>query len=694
MKKKRKNKDNKDKIIVEKVSWQYKMIEYLSYLIIFLIPLYVNPNLVYPFNTSKITILILLVSLQAIFYFWSLFKQKEFKFKINYLHIILFIFFSILTLSSLLGVDKINSFFGWKDYVSLVPLYFLGLFSLFLGFLIKKDKKILTRVFTISLIASVLVMLLYYFLNADNPFYRQGSTLGNNSYLGTYLMFNIAFGFGLFFYFKKGWQKILIAMLTLFIALCPLFINTGIFLGKVNLKEAIANPMLFSGIAHGAILGLILTILFSISLSLIILSRKKVFRMIGLALFIIFSTSILYIGFQLRNDESKIYQIYVTEKSDNRFLAWDIAKEGFKDKPILGNGFNNYIYNFQTYYNPKIYREENSVEKFTYPHNVFWQYASDGGILGLSIYLILLLGLLFVFYIKDEDREITKIKIILGSLLIGYFVSNLFIFDTIVTYLMFFLLIGLALGLCKEEKGTFIFSISNPSFHKSLSILGIIISFSAIIFLFYLPTKEAGYFNKLTKKTNNVVVVAEEIIKMHEISFFGGIEDNAYHAKELYSSFQKHSDEVNSENLKYFQEAITSTVQTVEDGLGKQPNLNEAYLTMSRLLNLQIFTQIIHNTKKEKELDVYEKELWDKSHNYLEQSLKLSPNNIQPYILLSELYLFKGDYLNSINYIKQAIILAPENPLVYKKARVILGLKENQEFEKYLDEMENKYLKP
>ena len=442
----------KPKEIKKEILWQWRVMEYISYAIVFITPLYFNNAHWYLFGMPKISMVIGATLFMAVFYAWGAIKSRNFSLKFTTLHIVLGIFLCVLTVSSIWGIDPHNSFFGVFDFpTNLVFIYAVALFGVLISFLQRRINNLLPNILLTSFVAGIIVA---FFSYTNDSLFKAlkdySSTIGNTSYAGAYLLFNICFGVGLFFYFKKYWQKILIAVSTIFIALCPLFFNIEIWKGNISVESLITSPFSILGVAHGAVLGIGLSII-SIVIFALIFSKRKFIKITGLVFLVVFIASIFYASMSFLNTDSKLHQFYTEEKTENRFIAWDIAKKGFNENPWLGLGYDNYSYLYHQEFKEDEFGD--NVEFLYKPHNIIWEYLSNNGILGLVSYLALLFGIfLSLFSCKeDEDNKKYKIfKIVMIGILFGYFIQNLFVFDTVTTYLMFFLVFGLSAGLCSK----------------------------------------------------------------------------------------------------------------------------------------------------------------------------------------------------------------------------------------------------
>jgi len=76
--------------------------------------------------------------------------------------------------------------------------------------------------------------------------------------------------------------------------------------------------------------------------------------------------------------------------AQNRLMTWNSAYQGFKEKPFIGYGYENFYQVFDKYFNAKIYRHAGSVVWFDRAHNMVFDRLITGGLIGLLLYLSIL----------------------------------------------------------------------------------------------------------------------------------------------------------------------------------------------------------------------------------------------------------------------------------------------------------------
>ncbi len=141
-----------------------------------------------------------------------------------------------------------------------------------------------------------------------------------------------------------------------------------------------------------------------------------------------------------------------------RFMNWNMAWQGVKERPILGWGQDNYEYVFSKHYDPNMFGEEPWFDR---THNIFMDWLISAGFLGLITYLLVPIALLVhLWFLDPRERawswsSLTSFQAIRSlvtkhndefsateralwtGLLAAYMFHNLFVFDNLVSYVMY-----------------------------------------------------------------------------------------------------------------------------------------------------------------------------------------------------------------------------------------------------------------
>jgi len=228
---------------------------------------------------------------------------------------------------------------------------------------------------------------------------RLASTLGNAGYVAGYLIFNIFFGLILFFFKESKY-------LSWFRAYYVLGILLQIF-------------VVFNTLTRGGIIALGFSVFVLICYFVFYHSRSnKLIRNSGIAVLILIA---IFSGLLFLNKEANwVKENNVLERltsispkavtAQNRLMTWNSAYQGFKEKPIIGYGYENFYQVFDKYFNAKIYRHAGSVVWFDRAHNMVFDRLITGGINWFYFYICLFYSSLCFIFGNDLLRK--KIKTI------------------------------------------------------------------------------------------------------------------------------------------------------------------------------------------------------------------------------------------------------------------------------------------
>ena len=142
---------------------------------------------------------------------------------------------------------------------------------------------------------------------------------------------------------------------------------------------------------------------------------------------------------------ARIANINLSEDLKVRGTIWGMAWEGVKERPILGWGQGNFNYVFNAKYDPFLFNQE---QWFDRAHDIIFDWLIAGGFLGLISYLGIFMACGYYLFLQpllrkdDETFTVLERGVLLG-ILIGYFTHNLVVFDNIVSYIFFGLILAL-----------------------------------------------------------------------------------------------------------------------------------------------------------------------------------------------------------------------------------------------------------
>ena len=296
-----------------------------------------------------------------------------------------------------------------------------------------------------SLVISIF-MGFYALVNVDPNNPRISGTLGNSSYLGGYAMVH---GFIAFYLLIVVIRKILSkaggAIQDMGVRISLIIFYSFSFIFELHVVYCTGTRGSFMGILLG---------LFAISLLWVIAERKYIqFRIAGAILILLGLAVVSTFGFAKNTNYVKQHPLLdrfaslvtldfnkiLENQGHARIMLWTMAYQGVKERPVLGWGQDNFGYVFAKYYNPSMYDQE---EWFDRTHNVFFDWLIAAGILGLLSYLSLFVAALYILWKRGNDDWSAAERAVITGLLLAYFMHNVFVFDNLVSYVFFFLLLA------------------------------------------------------------------------------------------------------------------------------------------------------------------------------------------------------------------------------------------------------------
>jgi len=574
-----------------------------TYLILFT-PLIISARFFFPFVGPKSLYFMALV--EIIFFTWIFLITFDSRFRPRFNKILgsLILFLIILIISATLGVDPSYSF--WSKFERMTGiLMMLHLLAFFLVISSTFEEKDWRQIFAVSIFVGVIVGVIA--LMSKNPAMRGGGTIGNDSFLGTYLLFNLFLA--LYLIFKNAFKT------------CASICFSLMFL-CLFLSGARAAKLSFLG-------GMIL-----ISVLYLVFMRKERYLKILGSLFVIFSfIAVIAIGilfFQSDYFHQQIFKI-----TPGRVTVWDIAKNAFLEKPWLGWGPENFEFAFTKNFNPCMGTSKCGADVwYDRVHNIIFDTLVASGIFGMLAYLGIFV---LTFYTLWKNYFRKKFDFwtpgIFTVLLISYSVQNLTVFDMVSSYMMFFLILGF---IARKER-VLDFEIKTVNFIY-LILIFVIFSLSFLEFVI-LPFKTDTY----TISAIRAEPFSEERLSLYEktLSFspVGRYQIREFFVESTLSA--KISEEIPQENVKREFDFLT---QELEKSV-KECSLNfRAYLKLGQLYN--IYSR-------------YDPSKIQEAERALKKAIEVSPVNQQGYWNLAQTKIYQGKFEEALSLTEKAVGLEP-----------------------------------
>jgi len=419
----------------------------------FLAPFIVAPNIIAPYVGGKV--LFLRGIIFFVFFLVTcilLFTKEKERIYLSikemvkdpiFLALSLNVFFLIF--STIFAFDKSVAFFGQPErYEGFITLFSIYLF--FISFRLLFSKKDWNIFFILTSLSAVTLFIIEV-VQALGGAVRPEALSGNPDFLAIQYLFSIFAGLYVFQIGKslnKKWYMILGVAASVFSVL-------GILLSKTR----------------GPLVGLGVAIVICAIIAAIIGKEKIIFckfslRKIGtyVCTLILFFSVILGVTYNSSfwKNIPGVNRIVETKVDDGSMQARLIhistsvkifTSEKSLTRVLFGWGWDNYIFAWSKYYNPKVFYYDPAIADRA--HDKIMDLLVMSGILGLFSYISLWFFVLKKIFKMMKESEIT-IPILFIFFFVAYIVSLLFIFDTPLTLLTFYSLLAFLNCLTHERK--------------------------------------------------------------------------------------------------------------------------------------------------------------------------------------------------------------------------------------------------
>ncbi|MEK7646857.1 MAG: O-antigen ligase family protein [Patescibacteria group bacterium] len=450
---------------------------------------------------------------------------------------------------------------------------------------------------------------------------RVDGTFGNATYMAIFMMFQAFLAIYLFLRAENRYWKILWAALF-----------------------AIEAPVIFLTATRGAILGFAGGIILLVFLlSIFSQNRRAKFGAMG----VIAGIAFLGGAFWLMRDTDFVKSNYVLSRFsglslhertvESRFTIWGMSWEGFKERPLLGWGPENYNIVFNKYYDPKLWRQEPWFDR---SHNVIFDWLITGGVLGLLAYLSIFgsaLSMLWARYARERAVVGSVFApAVFTSMFAAYFFHNLFVFDNLVSYYLFFTFLGFIHfynATTDHEEADGRLQAGKIAFWQVMAATLVLFSMPVVMYFANAKPIQASRallnaLRDLNQQGSNVDLILKDFDKVFAYSTFGNGE-----AREQLSGYANNvvkSSLSNENKLRVLNKAI----EEVSDQVNDNPYDARAYIVLASLYGSGGKTA--------------------EAIAFLNKALEVAPRKQQIYFLLADIYRSSGDAEKALEAAKTA----------------------------------------
>lgn len=657
--------------------------------VLFAIPavsMVVVSDMYFPFITGKNFLFRVAVELVLCLYIVLAFADKTYRPRWNGLLIAFASFAGVMFVADIFAVNPTKAV--WSNFERMEGFIMLAhLFAYFLVLVSVLREKRDWMIMLLSTVAVSVFMTLFAYLQFfGGATINQGSirldgTLGNSAYMATYMVFHIFFlfylwisngnklkGIGdatlwgliifiLYYLFNLATDGILFSKAGGFLLVFALLFGLKIswfrfsrtfeklqktFTISLYLFLILAQIIiLYHTATRGATLGFLGGVVISSFFVAFTNRGNKKIRNIAIGLLAIL---FLFVGGFILMRKADFIQnspvlnrfanISLNDTSQARAIIWPMAIDAWKENPILGWGQDNFLFAFAKYYKPEMIRHEPWFDR---THNAFLDWLVAGGILGfvgyVSLYLFALRGLLksSIF----DQRE----KAVLIGLLFAYGFLSLFIFDNLISYYLFILLLGLCCLRAHDENKKYV-----PEKISGIILLAMICVFGLLCFFVnYKPYKQnltltAAISNHKEGYSKNLELI-EKAIGLGPVGRFESLEQMVNISRSIVAAVGVSDKDKSNFVLKTFNQFDSYIKDNPEDIRG-------VFMIGAFLADIGLYNDAIP---------------------FLEKARSMSPQKQQIYYSLAKAYFIKADkekkkeFIDQgIQYLKSAYEFAPE----------------------------------
>lgn len=609
------------------------------------IPLIVDSSMFFPFITGKNFAFRIIV--EIVFAFWLVLAYRDSAHRPQFSWVLAAVaaFVGVITLADFLGENVYKSF--WSNFErmeGLITIWHLGAYVL-VAATVLNTQKLWSWFAHISIGASVFVSAFSLSQLFKDFALHQGSrldaTLGNASYLAVYMLFHIFILAFLLFRSSAGEAGYRGAVWVRW------------FYGALMFVELV---VLYYTATRGTILGLIGGSLLAAFLIMIFGKEHPQARKVTAGLFI---GMLVFIGafLAVKNTEfvktspvlsrfAKISSSEVTTQS--RFIIWGMSVKGFKEHPILGWGQENYNLVFNKYFDSRLWRQEPWFDR---SHNIFFDWLIAGGLLGLLAYLSLFGAIFYYLWRKNADNHFSLLdKSILTGLFAGYFFHNFFVFDNIISYILFFSVLAymhfIAIETSDKESG--INSRAMEANEKAGLVFGPMV-LVALVFVIYVANVKG-------------ILTAQALLQALQSQPEGPQKNLEFYEKALsYNTFGA------SETREQLAQAASQAVD-----LNISSDIKQKFVTRARDEMQKQIKQMPNDAR----FQIFMASFLNRTSNfndaisYAKRAIELSPKKQSMYFELATSYLNAKEYDNALATLKTAFLL----DTTYDRARTVYAM--------------------
>ena len=383
----------------------------------------------------------------------------------------------------------------------------------------------------------------------------------------------------------------------------------------------------------------------------------------------IFTYSILSFGvlliswasYSLVTPNGFLQRIYLKQATAVRPITWEVSNKIFLERPVFGWGMDNFERVFEAHYDNRVLQDEYGNEAWLdRAHNVVIDHLVDGGAVGLGLYILVYLVIIFsLVYSALNSPE--KNDRILSAILLVYFPLHFIelqtAFETSISYPILAFMMVSAVILFQRVRKTVNWETGRPAITYPLSVfLLFFVIWSTVWGLS--PLLQAEIVNGQMRAVKS----AEERIPLYPRLISSPVDPHAFLWR-ISTDFQR-AITVDPEVLSSPSTALNLKKELVvieteyKNYIKNNPDHFRAKLNLADIL---IFQNLFQVNKL------------DEAQKILDEAIELVPQNPQSYWIKAVAYIYMGKFKEAREYAKKGLTLNPK----IKQSQEIVDYVEN-----------------
>jgi O-antigen ligase len=620
---------------------------------------FVFKDLLFPYITSKQLTLNILTEFLLALWLSFILVYPEYRPKKNLITWGLVAYFIAILMSCAVSVNFTLSF--WGNAERMLGLFHLVHFLIFYLILITVFRS--WREWRILLLVSTLVATVVSIIGLSSQAWLASiftalsltpsetySTIGNTAYVSGYLIFNLFFLVILFLRSKQdNWRWLYV------------------------LPAIIMLVEFWSCHTSGAIIGLfisILTFFFLVGL----FHKQHIWRRTSLITGVTAIVIVVAIFSQYQAAWfKKSFLVNLTSQKatfQTRLFSWRSAALDFKYHPIFGTGFGNYAIIFDKHFDPKFLNYSRTETYFDRAHNNLIDITSTTGLVGLLTYLSIFVAALYYLWQKfrsngayigagDTQSSDNLEILVVFSLLLAYFIQNLAVFDSYVTYIGLMILLGFIIWLTNKESedGEEAVAVAPEAWRVNKNWEWWILVVLLVICYFF-----TNYFNVRPWHMFQGVItgyseIANQQFKEGVLSFEEALTDTPLDHDgrvTLVNLIASNSAMFNSVTKDQAQTILEYAISLAQKNVSMNPQDSLMQMQLAEILD----TAARYNYQDLSKFNNYSSQALEA----IDRSIEASPGRPPVYLVKAQMQLFRGEKDEAFKTVQQAIDLNPNYP--------------------------------